>query len=100
MPIVWVFPNRRIEITYLSERWKEHQRREGEETAALVDRLSVLVRRNAPHLSGATPHLVPSSDIPVDRSKRDDWTLDRTTRKVREMTQQEKDDRDGKATPR
>jgi len=93
MPIVWVFPDRHIEVTHLSERWLESQRQRGEETAQLVDRLSVLIKQKAPHLQQATPRLVKTADMPTTREDRHNWTLDKVTQKVRTMTQREKEDR-------
>jgi hypothetical protein len=94
MPIVWVFPNREIEVTYLNERWMEHQRQRGEATDKLVERLANVIKDKAPQFRGASPRLVKTADIPTDRTNRKDWTLDKTTRRVRVMNQQEKDVRD------
>jgi hypothetical protein len=98
MPIVWVFPNREIEVTYLNERWMENQRQRGEATDKLVERLANVIKEKAPQFRGASPRLVKTADIPTDRTNRKDWTLDRTTQRVRTMTQQEKDARGRRQT--
>lgn len=99
MPIVWSFPDKHIEITYLKQDWLSQHQREGETTSEAVMRLAVDIAAKAPYLRQAVPKLVKTADMPTDRSKRKDWTLDKSTKKVREMTQKEKDDRDNPPKP-
>jgi hypothetical protein len=62
-------------------------------------RLAVQVAVKAAHLRQGVPQLVKTADLPANRSKRNDWTLDASTKQIREMTAKEKQDRDA-AKPR
>ena len=99
MPIVWSFPDKHIEITYLDQDFLAKSQKPDEMTADAVMRLAVDIAAKAPYLRQAVPQLVKTADLPTDRSKRKDWTLDKSTKKVREMTKQEKDARDNPPKP-
>lgn len=75
MPIVWTFPDGHIELTTLSERVLERARLPQESTSAVVLRLAQEVAEKAPHLKLATPTLITSSDVPQDRSNRNNWKV-------------------------
>ena len=100
MPIVWTFPDHHIEITSLSEKWLYANMREKETTAEAVMRLAVVIAAQTPHLRQAVPQLVTSAALPRTRETRNDWTLDASTKQIRDMTEREKEERDaGKPQP-
>jgi hypothetical protein len=101
MPIIWKFPDHHIEITHLTDNWLQANRRMDETTDQAVMRLAVEIAAKTPHLRQGVPQLIKTADLPANRANRADWTLDNGTKRIRNMTAQEKTERDNaRSSPR
>jgi hypothetical protein len=75
MPILWTDSNGKLCVMRLDCAYVERNRLPGETTAQAVTRLAEIVKAKVPTLKDATPKLLPSSEMPKDRTLRNEWKL-------------------------
>lgn len=76
MPIVWVMPDSRVQITQIAEAVLARERLAHETTQEAVARLARLIQAKTPGLAGATPYVIASNNLPRTRAQREAWRLE------------------------
>lgn len=75
MPIVWTKPDGTVRVMTLSPQWLEEHRLPTETVSEAVLRLAAGERNKNVDLADATPMLVASIDMAVNRTQRHQWRV-------------------------